>query len=167
MVKISVCVFPFFFQACIDESRCRFWTFRRGWRRNCYLKRGEGRGRFNAKFIKVCLMLPTHPTTLDQSRRCRRPPSEPRGPPRRVRLRHRGQRVPLPGRGRERRGRGLPNQEERRTGVPVEGRQERGREAQVRDGVEEGGRDPFGEQILGSVAKMTVLNFANFNDLFR
>ena len=31
-------------RACIDEERCRFWTFRRGWERDCYLKRGDGRG---------------------------------------------------------------------------------------------------------------------------
>jgi len=28
-------------QACIDDGACQFWTFRRGWRRDCYLKRGE------------------------------------------------------------------------------------------------------------------------------
>lgn len=30
--------------ACIDNARCRFWTFRAGWARDCYLKRGDDRG---------------------------------------------------------------------------------------------------------------------------
>ena len=28
-------------QACIDTDACEFWTFRRGWARDCYLKRGR------------------------------------------------------------------------------------------------------------------------------
>ena len=27
-------------QACIDQQNCQFWTYRRGWARDCYLKRG-------------------------------------------------------------------------------------------------------------------------------
>lgn len=29
-------------QSCIDQDGCEFWTFRRGWARDCYLKRGDG-----------------------------------------------------------------------------------------------------------------------------
>ena len=28
-------------QRCIDYDGCDFWTFRAGWERNCYLKRGD------------------------------------------------------------------------------------------------------------------------------
>jgi len=31
-------------RACVDQNGCRFWTFRRGWERNCYLKRRNGDG---------------------------------------------------------------------------------------------------------------------------
>ena len=44
-------------QACIDQDSCQYWTYRRGWARDCYLKRrGNSRGS-NKLSICFCISL--------------------------------------------------------------------------------------------------------------